>query len=294
MPSRTPAKISESLHRQLNSYALAASAAGVAKYSSLSCAVAVGAAGLGILISAQPAEARIIYTHVHKVIPRSTNFGLDLNNDGVADFVLNEYALHTTWESASALTVLWTVAGNEAVGKSPYASALRAGVRIDPRNSWVRGGLMAERLFHGSRGTTWFSGPWENGGKGLKNRYLGLKFVIEGKIHYGWARLSVRTDNTSYKPPELGYHYFITATLTGYAYETIPNKPIIAGKTHGPDVITVQPATLGHLARGASAISTWRARESQSKSLGRDPGGAAGACLNRLHVTCDYGRCGFG
>jgi hypothetical protein len=50
----------------------------------------------------------------------------------------------------------------------------------------------------------------------------------------------------------------ITATLTGYAYETIPNKPIIAGKTKGPDVITVQPGTLGHLAAGASAISGWR------------------------------------
>jgi len=55
----------------------------------------------------------------------------------------------------------------------------------------------------------------------------------------------------------------ITATLTGYAYETIPNKPIIAGKTHGPDVITLQDASLGHLARGASAIPSWRAKENK-------------------------------
>jgi hypothetical protein len=49
-------------------------------------------------------------------------------------------------------------------------------------------------------------------------------------------------------------NYKITATLTGYAYETVPNKPIIAGKTKGPDVITVQPDTapgsLGRLALG--------------------------------------------
>jgi len=50
----------------------------------------------------------------------------------------------------------------------------------------------------------------------------------------------------------------IEATMSGYAYETIPNKPITAGKTEGPDVITVQPATLGHLAAGASAIPAWR------------------------------------
>jgi hypothetical protein len=42
--------------------------------------------------------------------------------------------------------------------------------------------------------------------------------------------------------------------LTGYAYETIPNKAIIAGKIKGPDVVTVQsdtaPGSLGRLALG--------------------------------------------
>jgi len=42
----------------------------------------------------------------------------------------------------------------------------------------------------------------------------------------------------------------VSGTLTGYAYETIPNKPIITGQTKGPDVITVQPERLGELARG--------------------------------------------
>jgi len=71
--------------------------------------------------------------------------------------------------------------------------------------------------------------------------------MIKGKTHYGWARMSVRVKGTN-----------LAATLTGYAYETIPNKQIIAGKTKGPDVITAQPATLGHLAAGASAIPAWR------------------------------------
>jgi hypothetical protein len=42
----------------------------------------------------------------------------------------------------------------------------------------------------------------------------------------------------------------VSATLTGYAYETIPNKPIITGQTKSQDVITQQPETLGELARG--------------------------------------------
>jgi hypothetical protein len=68
-----------------------------------------------------------------------------------------------------------------------------------------------------------------------------VKFAIHGKTHYGWARIQWNGIGS-------------TEYITGYAYETIPNKPIIAGKTKGPDVITVQPGTvsdsLGGLALG--------------------------------------------
>jgi hypothetical protein len=59
--------------------------------------------------------------------------------------------------------------------------------------------------------------------------------------------------------------------MTGYAYETIANKPIIAGKTSGPaanspDLAqTLVPSTqlpmLGMLARGAEGLSLWRRDE---------------------------------
>ena len=101
-------------------------------------------------------------------------------------------------------------------------------------------------------------GPWQN----VKDRYLALKFQIKGKTHYGWARLNVKLNKTT-----------ITATLTGYAYETIPNKPIIAGKQHSTDDSPVlnpesletppsAPATLGILATGARGLSVWRRKES--------------------------------
>jgi hypothetical protein len=51
-----------------------------------------------------------------------------------------------------------------------------------------------------------------------------LRFAIDGKTHFDRARLggiSAREGNA-------------TATLTGYAYETIPNNPIITGKAKGP------------------------------------------------------------
>jgi hypothetical protein len=72
----------------------------------------------------------------------------------------------------------------------------------------------------------------------VKDRYLGLKFYIKGKAHYGWARLTAKR--------QVGNPSF-ALTLTGYAYETIPNKPITTGKTHGEE-----DGTLGRLAQGAS------------------------------------------
>jgi hypothetical protein len=107
------------------------------------------------------------------------------------------------------------------------------------------------------RETTSFKGQWVN----VTNRFLGLKFEIHGRTHYGWARLSI------------GYNRFgLTATLTGYAYETIPNKSITAGATKGPDDEEPAPVSLkrhdrearmlGALALGASGLSIWRREES--------------------------------
>ena len=88
---------------------------------------------------------------------------------------------------------------------------------------------------------SFYSGLWWN----VRNRYLGLQFKIKGKIHYGWARMNVKVKE-----------HKVIAALTGYAYETIPNKPIIAGKTHGTD--EVKEASLGSLAAGSTGLRTWR------------------------------------
>lgn len=95
-------------------------------------------------------------------------------------------------------------------------------------------------------------------GKWIKthDRYLGVKFTIHGQMHYGWVSVNVGKDPSG-------------AVLTGYAYETIPNKPIIAGQKSGSVVAgrtdlremhvpSPQPATLGVLARGTDGLAVWR------------------------------------
>lgn len=226
---RTPTALSDSVQHQLNMYALAASAAGVSA-----------------LALAQPAEAKIVYTPAHIVLvaQSNTHYYLDLNHDGTKDFTFLHayfYSVTTGFFGSWVSMTPYKGNGNGVMGHNRNASALRAGVKVGPSGHFSRYGLMAGAGGIASNRTqtpdTSFFGAWANSGNGLRNRYLGLEFAIKGKVHYGWARVSVSN-----------FHF--NATLTGYAYETISNKPIITGKTKGPDVITVGPATLGRLALG--------------------------------------------
>jgi hypothetical protein len=218
---RNPAKLSDTVYRRLSLYSLAARAAGV-----------------GVLALSQPSEAKIVYTPAHHIIKTDDAYWLDLNHDRRIDFYISNAAFCTEDVCGRTLGVIPgqngnRIAGSKGVTDVYYALALPQGAKIGPQQPFS-GKLMA------ASGTEYGSvGKWFN----VSDRYLGLKFLIQGEIHYGWARLSVKAGT--------GH---IAAIVTGYAYETVRNKPIIAGKTKGGDAIAA-PATLGHLACGAGAIS---------------------------------------
>lgn len=273
-PRRTPAKLSEAVHQRLNMYALAASAAGV-----------------GALALVQPSEAKIVYTPAHVTLQDAKPFSLDLNHDGNIDFYLvqrrqflgrshsasNLSVCHglssvlpycgflSSSTAPNALNAVATVATHSIF----EAAALNAGAKIQ-RGRRFRNKkpilMGAGEFYHTSQGrssTQWIA-PWVNGGKGIKNHYLGLKFKINGKFHFGWARLTVTTSKNS-----------LTATLTGYAYETIPGRAIVAGQTKGPQDKSIEvldaalaltapappPTVLGLLALGTPGVSIWRREE---------------------------------
>jgi hypothetical protein len=229
-PSKT-ARMSDSIHRQLNMYALAATAAGV-----------------GMLALAEPAEAKIVYTPAHEKL---TGFvPIDLNHHGKADMQFANLGGGRSGSYYSFLSAryanLSTTPEFVDTGKG-FAVALHAGERIGPQRRFRSAGVLwnvkvVHSVTNHSTRTSW-SGQWANGGKGSKDRYLGIKFAINGSPHYGWARVSVTINGS-----------VATSLLTGYAYETIPNKPIVAGKTKGSDIVGVQPdagqGSLGRLALG--------------------------------------------
>ena len=230
--ARKTAKFSKSVSHQLNAYSLAA-----------------GAAGVSLLALTQPAEARIIYTTAHVKIVPNNQYDLDLNHDGINDFIIAAMgATQGSWLRCYPFAGTGTNGPVGGDGINGSAFALRAGDNIGPKERFI--GLYMAEWFR-SRTRSSFAYQWANGGKGVKDRYLGLEFEINGVRHYGWARLNVTF--SKFAPVGL---------LTGYAYETVPNKAIIAGKTKGKDVVTVQPASLGHLARGAQTISAWRGTDS--------------------------------
>jgi hypothetical protein len=253
LTARTPANLSESVHRRLNMYALAA-----------------GAAGVGMLALSQPAEGKIVYTAAHRVIPPHHSYNIDLNHDKITDFTIVNHVSACTDYCFFELRQ-YPAGGNGGVGYDfgtgsgfLVDSALNRGARIGPRSPFKKGTgalVIARAINTGGLHSTTALGPWVN----VKNRYLGLKFQINGKTHYGWARLNVTVSKTT-----------ITATLTGYAYETIPNKPIVAGNTNRSNEVSVEApnaalaapsparATLGLLATGARGLSVWRRKESVS------------------------------
>jgi hypothetical protein len=249
---RKTVNLSESLHHRLNMYALAASAAGV-----------------GALALTPSAEGKIIYTPAHSVVRRGHSVALDLNHDGTRDFTFHETFITTMSvgeDHSLILSVLPARRSNEIWGMAHHASALPAGIRIGPKRhlSYAKKLMAVDYYADGTGGSGTCAGPWNH----VKNRYLGFKFMIKGEAHFGWARLNV-TCTTTYQS------HTVTGVLTGYAYETTPNKAIITGRTNsledesGAEQVSsasqtlpdLKPVSLGLLASGSPGLFVWRRKE---------------------------------
>ena len=250
--TRSKSQLSKTLAKNLNLYTLSA-----------------GTAGVGVLALASAADAEIVYTPTHLEIEQG-NYPIDINNDGQTDFHLYHWAHGSSAGAGSGLALgnSYAPKTNGVVSGKPfradfYAVAFPAGEPIGPRRVFrSAASLCAVSYSFNSHKVSWF-GPWADHGQGLANKYLGVRFIIDQQIHYGWLRISVSTTK----------HNF-TAELTGYAYETIPNKPIVAGQTADVSVGTIsesfktpapEPAMLGLLALGAPGIEIWRREEAANQ-----------------------------
>jgi len=203
------------------------------------------AAGASIVAFIQPVSAEIVFTSAHQAIPPNVTIEIDLNHDGITDFTIENKAI-TSVKPGSFDEDLIIAGGAQpsnqmfgSLGGPITAAALPANFTVSSNAGLlVSGGIMFQCIQGFSTGT---AGPWKN----VQRQFLGLKFTINGETHFGWARLSLQALQGCKN----------RTLLSGYAYETEPNRPIHAGQTKedaaGDEPGAAEPASLGRLAQGA-------------------------------------------
>jgi hypothetical protein len=217
-------------------------------------AVAASAAGVSLLALVQPAEGKIVYTGASSEIAPNAVLPLDLNHGGQSEFSFSNQAATCSGCHSSSDRLMITPIGQN--GIMSHAAVLPAGAQVGPKGAFQNSAqlmLVFRQVCSATSCASFTSGAWKN----ITQGYLGLKFYIHGQAHYGWARLNVTLT-------QKGRVY---ALLTGYAYETVPNKSIITGRRRGPGAMSGRAglsqhepdrATLGALAKGAAGLAIWR------------------------------------
>jgi len=221
--------------------------------------LAAVAAGVSLLALAQPARGEVVITRKTILIVPNTYppVGIDFNHDGINDFSANlNYSAYplSDWDLFVAPAQGW--GAGAIVTSNKYPAALAAGAKIGPSAHF--GSSSRVEAVHSINNTyshhygRILQGNW---GNNPRSRYLGVRFLINGKTHYGWIRMSVITQPRG-----------MSATITEYAYESVPNKRILAGATTSTTKDKVQAqrpnvASLGLLALGAEGLAVWRRDE---------------------------------
>lgn len=256
---RVPAQLTPNLDKHLLGYT-AAAAASANSNRSFSAAFAIGAVGLGIA-SLPAAEAKVVYTPTyHTFGAANKKLPIDFNNDGIADASLSQYGYCVSGSGYVRCFASLNANGlkNQVMlNAQGLASDAVPGKVIGPNDQFGNFAEMAGCFFLNGNGhsSSRQRGSWLN----VADRYLGFKFTISGETHYAWARIST----TGFK------NCAPVGTLTGYAYETVPDKPIDAGVLLNPSPYPLIPeapkatsgASLGALATGAAGLETWRRQE---------------------------------
>jgi hypothetical protein len=165
------------------------------------------------------AVAQIVYTDIdpdstvtatHEQISRS--YFLDIDNNDSHEFELRYFNPSPGTHTAVEVHQNWSGEQQLLIDNSNRAGALNQGDEIS-----------ASAINWGSASK--LSNAWLTGA----DRYIGIRFRKDGAWHYGWARLSVPSNLSSF-------------TIKDYAYNSVADEPIICGSTSGTGIKAVQVA----------------------------------------------------
>lgn len=191
-------------------------------------------------------HAQIVYTDIKDVTVQCTKNGctgpvdfysLDLNNDGISDFIIHARAYPGGTYGAGYCTTFNEVAidrlnDNSLLNVNGVVADLAPGSDINSSMEWSTGDIMKRLLCcyaypppKRSQGCEYSSevGIWNGQG------YVALKLILNDQTYFGWARLSVSVSSkqASFK-------------IYDYAYQSTTGVSIIAGDT-GALSVTKKP-----------------------------------------------------
>ncbi len=186
------------------------------------------------------ANAQIVYTDLNPNIvlsctfnnPCSGDYSLDLNNDGINDFVLSARKKFVGCGACGSLIYVSTEA-DSAVISSTSTSWIADATGGYPVNTLIDSSLGWTNAIHtlvtkrvhcvpctSSPGSHLSyppaSGPWLN----VYGKYLGLKIQVGADFYYGWIKLALAIAQNT-----------VSINIMEYAYNSTPNQPILAGQT---------------------------------------------------------------
>jgi hypothetical protein len=195
------AEHSESVRQHLNRFAITAVVAAV-----------------GLLALAWPAEAKVVYTPVNVTISGNGSIRLDLNHDGITDFVILSVSQVTVCGDRGGFigyTKITPKTGNGVVvSHSSFAELFASEMAIGAGADFYKAQAVVTQFFICS------------GGAHTADGYLGLEFQINGQTHYSWAQVNIFADFSRVAG-------VMRTTLVDFAYETIPGQAIKTGQTSG-------------------------------------------------------------
>src|SRR5262245_59628848 len=194
----------------------------------------------GVTLACQvPAHGEVVFTPSNAVLQGLGKLDIDLDNDGSSDFsILARWTVYDTSNMIQALFAYGVRPSHQIVTGRSDVLPLKKKAPIGPERHF-----RALRLME----TPFYRGSWQ----GAKSRCIGVRFLINGEVHYGWIGFrEVRTFPA------------VAVKLSGYAYESEPNKEILAGDTGTAARLDsfISPTSLETLAAGHTAIDERRKR----------------------------------
>lgn len=261
-PVKQRARLPQALQENLNAYAVAAAATGVA-----------------VLACVSPAPGATICKNPSAEIHGSNAFPLNPTGVGPAPFFVAQSTLQYFLSTTGVSSLRWWNRGfftpnsggaKVLLAKSGLPADVASGVEIGPGGDFGKG-VSYGMLFTYGKGN--FSSI-QGGGTKQKHRgnlsltqdsYVGFQFSQSGSMHYGWARLAVSLRNGQ------GSKQTVLHVLS-FGYETTPNVAIGAGNCSesgqadsglaGQSSADSSRSSLGALALGSTGIAKFGPEES--------------------------------